>query len=242
VAGNVFVIGLHELVWNPELTIGWLMKYDPDGEQQWLVELDSVPSPWPSAVATDADGNVLVTGVAAQRQGTTAWVGKYTAQGEQLWVRTYRPDRCPETDANGVAVDPEGNVLVVGTLRWGLVQGDVMVLKYSPDGEVLWTRTYAGPAGSHDQARAIATDPLGNVAAVATVTGENGDADRNIWVRKYAPDGRDLWTRTYDSPAHEADCPRSVAMDRAGSVVVGGDVGREDLGQMGNTWVRKYGP
>jgi len=96
----------------------------------------------------------------------------------------------------------------------------------------IWTRTYNGPANGDDEGYDIAVDGSGNVYIVGyeTVPGE----DRNIWVRKYDPDGNVLWTSSYDVGRY--DVGYGIAVDRFGDVYV---TGREYDG-WGDIWVRKY--
>ncbi len=84
-------------------------------------------------------------------------------------------------------------------------------------------------------------DAFGNIVAVGYTA--EGDYQSNNWiVRKYGPDGNLLWSREYNSPADNVDSAESVAIDRAGNIVVAGVEYRDDLNQSYNWLIRKYDP
>ena len=107
---------------------------------------------------------------------------------------------------------------------------------FGVEGDVLWTRTYNGPADSRDSGHAIAVDGSGNVY----VTGYERVSEQmdNIWVRKYNSDGYEIWTSTHNGTANGSDCGYGIAVDGSGNVYV---TGSETVsGEKDNIWVRKY--
>ena len=126
-------------------------KYDPTGKELWSRQFgtlsgpsgDSGIPPGAAVVAVDTRGNVLVAGNTAdilpgQKSAgkVDAFVRKYDPTGKELWTRQFGSRRSDE--AFGVAVDAQGNVLVVGWTE-GILPGqksagesDVFVRKYSP--------------------------------------------------------------------------------------------------------------
>lgn len=206
-----------------------------------------------SAVAVDTLGNVLVAGsTRGIVEGTPAGNGdaflrKYSADGEVLWTRQFGTT---STDmAHAVAVDAVGNVLVAGETLGALEgtyqgRGDAFVRKYSPAGEVIWTRQFG--TDDIDSVRALAVDGSGNVHLAGYTFGtlegfRQGNTD--AFVRKYSADGDVVWTRQFGTELQ--DIASAVAVDAAGNVAVagytGGDLGGPTAG-WNDAFLRKYGP
>lgn len=150
-----------------------------------------------------------------------------------MWTQTY--DTGTFDSASDVAVDASGNVIVVGTQGQGDAS-DIWVRKLDPNGEPLWTRTYGGAAGMQDVGRGVAVDAAGNVIAAGYETTAGGETD--AWVRKYDPEGNEIWTRTHAGAAGGDDKAADVAVDGEGSILV---VGEEMTATTGaDLWLRKY--
>jgi hypothetical protein len=137
------------------------------------------------AVATDAAGDVYVTGDAAsanfplanavQRKSvgaTDAFVTKLSPDGSRILYSTYLGGSDADV-GQGIAVDPLGNVYITGDTRsrdFPLVKAlqgsyggtsDVFVAKLSPDGSQLLYSTYVGGRGG-ERGLGIAVDAAGN--------------------------------------------------------------------------------
>jgi hypothetical protein len=194
------------------ITQAWVQRYD--GPRNYL--------DFPSAVAVDASGNVVVTGystgIGSNRDFYTA---KYAAaDGRVLWERRYNGPGNGDDSANAVAVDPSGNVIVTGGSQAIGFNTDYYTAKYAAaDGALLWERRYDGPRHGTDLAEAVALDANGNVI----VTGFSESGAYDYYTAKYAAaDGGLLWERRYNGPANGDDSANSVAVDTSGNVVVTG--------------------
>ena len=143
-------------------------------------------------VAVDSDGNALICGFtqsadlptnnAAQAQykgGTDAFVAKFSADGSALIYGTYLGGVSGE-NANGIALDPAGNSVVVGFTTstsarakdafpttnafqplFGGGGRDAFLTKYSPAGSVIFS-TYFGGTG-FDQGYSVHCDAAGDI-------------------------------------------------------------------------------
>jgi hypothetical protein len=90
-------------------------------------------------------------------------------------VRTYNGPGNYEDYAYAIAVDDSGNVYVTGE-SWGSGANHVYAtIKYYPDGDTAWVRTYNGQGNYYGGAYAIAVDGSGNVY----VTGRSGGSWTN---------------------------------------------------------------
>ena len=142
----------------------------------------------------------------------------------------------------GLAVDPDGNVLLTGEFtgtaafgefkRTAVGSMDFFVAKVSPAGKFLWVATGGGEL--IDRGYAVASDHLGHAyvtghfqsptAAFEKVTITNG-GNYDLFVAKYGPDGQLLWIKTGGGAGY--DYGHGIAADRQGNVFVSGAVAGE---------------
>ncbi len=237
-SGNVVVAGYEDLGAVPGLQrSNWLIrKYDSTGNLLWSRTYTS-PAPEYAidlafGVAVDPSDNVVVVGREDQSdlgQSVDWLIRKYDSVGNLLWSKTYNKATVNGADvAYGVAVDGTGNVLVVGFESGG--GGAWLIRKYDSNGNLLWSHN--GPAVVDGVAYAVAAGSSGNAVVV-------GHQNNDWLVRKYDNLGNLLWSRTYNSPANNADIAYGVAIDSSEGVwVVGAENQSSSLG--GNWLIRKY--
>ncbi|MEZ4381974.1 MAG: hypothetical protein R3A79_11555 [Nannocystaceae bacterium] len=156
--------------------------------------------------------------------------------GSEVWTETYTGRDAGDALAHGVAVDHDGNVIVVGE-QFVVGQGaNMWIGKFTAAGELLWSQTLVGNGSSADIARAVAVDSSGDYVVVGelAVDGEGG----NFWVRKMDPGGEEIWTDVYNGPSDLGDSANAVAIDGEDEIWV---VGEEyKLIGLKNAVVRKY--
>ncbi len=143
----------------------------------WVRQGAGAETDFARSVAVDGSGNVYVTGsfsgaavfsgvaIAATDFADDVYLAKYDPDGGLLWIRT---GGGPNIDQPGkVAVDGEGNAYITGThfrpavfggfaLANAANQPNAFVVKYGPDGDVLWAITMGGDGW--DSGDAIAYD------------------------------------------------------------------------------------
>ncbi len=198
-----------------------LAKYDPDANELWFVQVVSSLTERDAFVTLDDDDNVIVAGTDDLRP----FVGKYDAEGNEVWLEFF--SGAPTAFAHTVAVDREGNVLVAGDTNGILsdsgadVVGNIFVRKYDPDGTRLWTKQFGSNGwGAGD---AVATDSKGNVLVAgytdSPLQGTHAGLD-DAFVRKYDPDGNELWTQQFGTSG--SDNANAVAVDSEDNVLVAG--------------------
>ena len=224
-SGNVVVTG------NAATIDGWdyyTVKYGAaDGALLWEKRYNGPDNSddLANAVAVDGSGNVIVTGASynSSRNPDYYTVKYASADGALLWEKRYNGPANSDDEANAVAVDGSGNVVVTGT-SYNPTNADYYTAKYAAaDGALLWEKRYNGPANSTDLARAVAVDGSGNVIVTGTSYGPNNSADD--YTAKYAAaNGALLWEKRFNrsagGPAYLVAV--AVAVDTSGNVVVTG--------------------
>jgi hypothetical protein len=136
-----------------------------------------------------------------------------------LWMRGYDDVAHRDDRALAVSIDAAGNIYVAGTeTRSDLGEdNNILLIKYSPAGDVLWSRSHSGIPNGEDIAGGVAAIPAGG-AYVAGWETKIGGA-RHAWIRKYGADGSILGTTTYDAPGVTESYFFSVALDASGGRV-----------------------
>jgi len=125
------------------------LKYNPDGELLWSkIDENDIPGVWiqPYAIATDSDGNIAVTGYGSNENLYQVYYTiKYSAEGDLIWKKKYdyTVDGNPANSiASDVEFDENGNCFVTGTLNDSSGESLIGTIKYAPNGDELWIKTY----------------------------------------------------------------------------------------------------
>ena len=96
----------------------WMAKYNAAGHALWKRQFGTKTVEASLRVATDAAGNVYLSGMTSGSLGGAnnglfdAWVAKYDAAGRKLWTRQLGTESYDF--ANGVATDAAGNLYLAG--------------------------------------------------------------------------------------------------------------------------------
>lgn len=176
----------------------WVAKLDAGGSFVWARQLAGPESSSVSAVVTDADGNVYLTGqfedVADFDPGPGTYnlgfspgqipqlfVWKLSSAGDLVWARAI--PGLSSSAGSAIALDSAGNVLVTGTFShtvdfdpgpgtFALTSAgfdDVFVLKLDNGGNFVWARRIGGP--SPDFGRGLAVDGADRVVVAGSFFG-----------------------------------------------------------------------
>jgi len=186
--------------------------------------------------AVDASGNVIVVGEEfVVGQNANVWARKYTPEGEVLWTWSWNGASNGDDIAHAVAIDPAGDLVIVGETYVGGSGADMLFIKLGPDSKPVWQSTYNGPHNLGDRAYGVAVDATGNIA----VTGEEYKLIglHNVWTRLMDKDGKPIWTDTFDANAGN-DAGHAVAFTSSSEVIVAGEI-YVPIG-LANLWLRKY--
>jgi len=215
-AGNSY---LTAVAVNPTSSEFLTLKYDSAGNLVWSrrysVAGGSISGgDFSGDVAVNDSAQVYVTGVSFAQNGSSTFTIKYDTDGTFLWSVAYPSS----TYAQRIELDGSGNAYVGATGR-GNGTPELLVLKYSPAGALLWSGTYRGTGQFSDNLSDIAVDSSGNVYLTGI---SSGAASHDIVTVKFNADGTRGWVSRYNSEANSTEVARGIAVDSGGSVYVAG--------------------
>lgn len=220
-AGNVVVVG-EEFVVGENANV-WVRKYTPAGEAlwtwTWAGEDDGDDIAHAVAIAP-GDDIVLVGETYVAGSGADVLIVRLGPAMEVKWTQTHDGPGGLGDRGFGVAVDPGGDIVVTGHEYALIGLHNAWTRRMDPQGVALWTDVYDANAGE-DTGRAVAIAPDGAIVVVGDIYEPIGLAD--LWIRKYAPGGEEVWSQQLDHMLGN-DRAHGVAVDAAGQIGVVGEV------------------
>jgi hypothetical protein len=202
------------------------IKYDSEGNERWVRRNPNLYAGFTSVgkgMLLSDFGHIYVSGQGIGLGGNPdiiTW--KLDQAGNMLWFRQYDGQDHDADRMFDMAIDRSGNVIVVGeSFIIGPQSGyDYITIKYTSNGDTLWTRRYDAGVGDWDLGRGVAVDSLGNIYVTgrSDSTGTGSDA----LTIKYDPEGNVLWTARYNSPTNGGDTGEDIIVDRSRNVYVTG--------------------
>lgn len=222
---NIIVGGTWNQYPSPGYDSLWVIfKFNPFGQVLWQETISfSERNYYKSTdIAVDKENNIIIVGGTGGTGPHGFWlIFKYSENGELMWERRYTSGWGPDA-AMGVCCDNFNNVIVTGYR--GVYprprQWFPQVIKYSKDGDYLWSHTYVPEEPQNRKAGRPAVDRFDNIIMVG------GDG-----VFKYAPDGSKLWNwHTSSVPKPAASRFFSAVTDSNGNIFVIGDTVRFEWG------------
>ena len=240
--GNILVAGASNNLDNPTNTYSRsyytdyrVIKYSPGGDI--LMETHAsgrLNNNRPSGIVADNYGNIYVTGFAMNSSGTYPlyYTVRFDKHGEIAW-EDFEDVRTP-AQATGIALNPDGDVLVTGWYKdLGTGQDGIMTLRYNPeDGRILWQDDFK-PQMDSVTAYGIASDDDGNIIVTGETSADGPDLPRTALTLKYSPKGRLLWASDFTGSEYK-NRGDAVAVDHEGRIYV---VGRTFKGNQGGDWL-----
>ncbi|MCP4633729.1 MAG: T9SS type A sorting domain-containing protein [candidate division Zixibacteria bacterium] len=215
---NVYVTGYSSGLWEHDIDIVTI-KYDTNGNQQWLTRYNSPDSDDDCAydMVIDNTDHIYITGYSRNFGYTTI---KYDGGGNQRWISYYRGPGDILDIAYAMVLDSQSNVYITGKSYSINRTTDYATVKYDRNGNELWSARYNGPGNNHDDAFDIALDSSGNVYVTGSSFGLDEVAD--YATVKYDSNGVMQWAARYDGPGSYPDKARAITVSSAGYIYVTG--------------------
>ncbi len=211
----------------------FVAKYDAAGNRLWLTQRGSAEREFAYGVATDAAGNIYVTGYTGSSLDGNYYFGgwdifltKFDSAGNWQWTR--QDGTGQDDEGRAVATDSWGNVYVTGYVRGNfhgiarIGSADVFISKYNAAGSRLWSALFGSE--NTDESFGITCDASGNVFVTGwcdgSIEGNPYLANGDNYLVKYDATGQRQWLRQWGTM--NKDTGYSLACDAAGNVYVSG--------------------
>lgn len=138
------------------------------------------------------------------------------ATGDLDWARLYdNPAVNGADEAFACAVDTAGSVYVTGQSAAGTQGLDCVTIKYDLTGDIVWKRTFSGPAGNDDAGSVILLDGDDLYTGGYSVAASGG---KDFLLIKYDTDGQLKWSKTYNGTGNGQDFIKALAVDPNGVI------------------------
>ena len=123
---------------------------------------------------------------------------------------------------NAVTTDAYGNSYVTGRSYEGPVNGnDIVIIKYNPEGVILWAEGFNGSASGNDEGLGICVDHENNAYVVGQV--KNDYTGDDLILIKYSSDGVKQWEMLYYAdPDSRIDIGLDITVDAYNNIYVTG--------------------
>jgi hypothetical protein len=213
----------------------WIAHYDSAGNQLWVRQLGTGGIDRLITAAPDGMGGVYAGGdtggslAGSQAGGGDAWLARYDAAGNQLWIRQVGTVLWDAVFAS--ANDGTGGVFVAGPGAW--------LARFDGSGNQLWSQYLDGGFP-----QAAAPDGLGGVYLGGftwdSLGGPNAGGT-DAWLARYDGAGKNLWIKQLGTSKH--DFAGGAALDSSGGVYMCGSTDGSLAGPTAggtDAWLARY--
>ena len=185
----------------------FVAKFDLNGNVVWERAFDPGLPAFLSRLAVDAAGNVTAVGSADNAQSFLAV--QYDNAGSLSWQYPASFTSSLNQYLADVAMDSGGNIYAVGTRESGAFEADIITLKLSPSGSLVWEAIVNNQG--QNEGRRIRFAPDGSLYTL-------GNLSNGTLVVHYDTAGNTLWTRSFQ--VGDQPLVSEAVVDTAGNLLV----------------------
>lgn len=206
-----------------------LFKTDSLGVQQWRKSIGGPGIDFARHFTYSLGGNGFVMVGYTNRNGNYDGLIVATGlTGDTLWTKVY--GGADWDMLYSIDTTHDGNYIIAGeTYSYGAGNSDVWVLKLTPSGDTLWTRTFGGP--DDDNARWVFEDRDSNAVVVGS-TESFGNGNSDVYVVYVQENGDSAWTMTEGTGGNEYGWSGDMFFDASNNMtlMIGGSIEVEAAG------------
>ena len=207
----------------------FVIKYDTNGNQQWIKQLGTSEDEFPQQIAVDNLGNLYVAGKTKGSLGgtyagnTDAWIAKYDSPtGEQIWVKQI--GTANQESVKKISTDNGGNVFAVITTN-----------ESTNNSRGIWLTAYDALTGAE---RSLSQIPVNNETSFSSFMLDNTGnlyTLNNSTLTKYNLSGIKEWSM----PKSDSFTINYATPDRSGNIYALGDLNNNGNSGLG---ISKFSP
>ena len=177
-----------------------------------------------TAVVTDASGNVFLAGsTVISGNNQDILLLKLDANGTEVWRNVFNAPSSGVDAALALTMDASGNLYITGYAKFTASATDIVTIKYSPAGEILWTANYGFTTDQYEQGNSIVVDSSGNVYIAGQSDPDSTTTVSDDYVViKYNAAGVQQWVQRTNGTGNGIDRPSKIVLDSSGNPVVTG--------------------
>lgn len=223
----------------------FVSKFDKDGRQLWLQTLATPAGVDIERVLVDEQGNSYVTGRTKESlDGETrgefdAFLAKYNAEGEQLWLKQFGTSR---SDLGSAITLKSTGEIILASLTYtdinettdvrNVPQDEVFLSQWSTDGEQQWLRQFRITDRQYISVSGIAIDAKGRIFLTGGTSKDRvitTPAGIDVYITKFTEDGFYLWQQTFGGGMHTFS--RAIEAHKDSVFVIGTTAGGNNVGE-----------
>ena len=172
----------------------WLVRVDSDGNILWNRTFGGVSDDFGTSVIQTSDGGYALTGWTNSfgSGGEDIWLVKTDGSGNMVWNKTYGFNYNDE--AHDLMQTSDGGFIIAGDTAFASGNEDAWLLKADSNGNMLWNRTFGGPA--LDTFLSIVQLNDGGIA-LSGYTASYRLGSNDAWLVKTDSSGTLQWNKTY---------------------------------------------
>lgn len=222
-SGNIYVAGSVRAASGFQDIV--LLKYSPTGELIAETFFSGAGNRDDLIVSLlmNSNSELYITGTTqVTQQRFDILLLKYSSNLSLLWEKTYNNPLDKYDGATASTLDNFGNIIVTGRTTPENNFSDVIVLKYSPSSDLLWSQAYNGSGNNIDIPFDITTDATGNIILTGYTRSGSVLGSEDILTLKYDAAGNLLWERTFNGQSNGSDAGYCITTDAKGNIYIGG--------------------
>lgn len=221
----------------------WAVKLDTNGVLEWSRYFGGNFTDTSYAACETQGGDYIIIGSSdsndidiSNNKGTyDFWIIKISSEGNLIWEKSYGGSEIDE--ALDITPTTDGNFIVCGNTRSNNIDvnlnngaADIWILKITPNGEILWEKTYGG--NSFEAAKSVHQTTDNGFVIAGNSRSNNNDLTENngqndAWIFKINQDGILQWQTSIGGTNIDLLMDSTQLQD--GSIVAVGNTSSSDL-------------